>query len=146
MYPNCCEIDIFINKKHAKKTWTVMRGKRSFYKLFFFFLFLGGYFMKGETNQLERDFQMNLIKDIKSMFKGCIVMKNDSSYIQGIPDLLILFKDKWCSLECKKSSHASKRPNQEYYVNMMNDMSFSRFIFPENKESVLEELKNFFGG
>ena len=102
--------------------------------------------MKGETNKLERDFQKNLIKDIKSMFKGCIVMKNDSSYIQGIPDLLILFKDKWGSLECKKSSNASKRPNQEYYVNMMNDMSFSRFIFPENKESVLEELKNFFGG
>ena len=123
-----------------------MRGKRSFYKLLFFFLFLGGYFMKGEMSKLERDFQKNLIKDIKSMFKGCIVMKNDSSYIQGIPDLLILFKDKWCSLECKKSSSASKRPNQEYYVNMMNDMSFSRFIFPENKESVLEELKNFFGG
>ena len=102
--------------------------------------------MKGETNKLERDFQKNLIKDIKSMFKGCIVMKNDSSYIQGIPDLLILFKDKWGSLECKKSSNASKRPNQEYYVNMMNDMSFSRFIFPENKESVLKELKNFFGG
>ena len=102
--------------------------------------------MKGETNKLERDFQKNLIKDIKSMFKGCIVMKNDPSYIQGIPDLLILFKYKWCSLECKKSSNASKRPNQEYYVNMMNGMSFSRFIFPENKESVLEELKNFFGG
>ena len=102
--------------------------------------------MKGESNKLERDFQKNLIKDLKSMFKGCIVMKNDSSYIQGIPDLLILFKDKWCSLECKKSSSESKRPNQEYYVNMMNDMSFSRFIFPENKESVLEELKNFFGG
>lgn len=102
--------------------------------------------MKGESNKLERDFQKNLIKDLKSMFKGCIVMKNDASYIQGIPDLLILFKDKWCSLECKKSRSASKRPNQEYYVNMMNDMSFSRFIFPENKESVLEELKNFFGG
>ena len=102
--------------------------------------------MKGESNKLERDFQKNLIKDLKSMFKGCIVMKNDSSYIQGIPDLLILFKDKWCSLECKKSSSASKLPNKEYYVNRMNDMSFSRFIFPENKESVLEELKNFFGG
>lgn len=102
--------------------------------------------MKGKTNKLERDFQKNLIKDIKSMFKGCIVMKNDSSYIQGIPDLMILFKDKWASLEVKKSSNAIKQPNQEYYVDTMNDMSFSRFIFPENKESVLEELKNFFGG
>lgn len=102
--------------------------------------------MKGESNKLERDFQKNLIKDLKSMFKGCIVMKNDSSYIQGIPDLMILFKDKWASLEVKKSATASKRPNQEYYVDMMNSMSFSRFIFPENRDSVLTELKEFFGG
>ena len=47
--------------------------------------------------KLERDFQGQLIKDIKQMFPGCIVMKNDSSYIQGIPDLLILYKDKWAS-------------------------------------------------
>lgn len=102
--------------------------------------------MKGESVKLERDFQKNLIKDLKSMFKGCIVMKNDSSYIQGIPDLMILFNDKWASLEVKKSAKASKRPNQEYYVDMMNDMSFSRFIFPENRDSVLTELKEFFGG
>ena len=102
--------------------------------------------MKGESVKLERDFQKNLIKDLKSMFKGCIVMKNDSSYIQGIPDLTILFKDKWASLEVKKSAKASKRPNQEYYVDTMNDMSFSRLIFPENKDSVLTELKEFFGG
>lgn len=102
--------------------------------------------MKGESAKLERDFQKDLIKDLKSMFKGCIVMKNDSSYIQGIPDLMILFKDKWASLEVKKSAKASKRPNQEYYVDTMNDMSFSRFIFPENRDSVLTELKEFFGG
>ena len=102
--------------------------------------------MKGENVKLERDFQKNLIKDLKSMFKGCIVMKNDLSYIQGIPDLMILFHDKWASLEVKKSATASKRPNQEYYVDTMNDMSFSRFIFPENRDSVLTELKEFFGG
>ena len=102
--------------------------------------------MKGESVKLERDFQKNLIKDLKSMFKGCIVMKNDSSYIQGIPDLMIMFKDKWASLEVKKSATASKRPNQKYYVDTMNDMSFSRFIFPENRDSVLTELKEFFGG
>ena len=102
--------------------------------------------MKGESVKLERDFQKNLIKDLKSMFKGCIVMKNDSSYIQGIPDLMILFKDKWASIEVKKSATASKRPNQKYYVDTMNGMSFSRFIFPENRDSAFTELKEFFGG
>lgn len=89
---------------------------------------------------LESKFQTSLIKEIKNLFPGCIVMKNDSSYIQGIPDLLVLYKNKWASLECKKYANASKRPNQEFYVNRMNEMSFSRFICPENKEEVLNDL------
>lgn len=93
---------------------------------------------------LENKFQANLIKELKKLFPGCIVMKNDSSYIQGIPDLLILFQDKWASLEVKKNASASKRPNQEYYVGMMDTMSFSRFICPENKDEILNELANKF--
>lgn len=89
---------------------------------------------------LENRFQAKLIKELKEIFPGCIVMKNDSSYIQGIPDLLILYKDKWASLECKKSADESKRPNQDHYVDKMNKMSFSSFIYPENKEEVLDEL------
>lgn len=93
---------------------------------------------------LENKFQANLIKKLKKLFPGCIVMKNDSSYIQGIPDLLVLHKDKWASLEVKKSANASKRPNQEYYVGLMNEMSFSRFISPENEEEVLRDLQTTF--
>lgn len=91
---------------------------------------------------LESKFQSNLIKEIKDKLPGCIVMKNDSSYIQGIPDLLILHKDKWASLEVKKSANAKHQPNQDYYVEKMNEMSFSRFIYPENKEDTLNELFN----
>ena len=89
---------------------------------------------------LENKFQANLIKELKEMFPGCIVMKNDASYIQGIPDLLILHNDKWAALEAKRSMNAKKQPNQDYYVGRMNEMSFSRFICPENKEEVLNEL------
>lgn len=89
---------------------------------------------------LENKFQAKLIKKLKEIFPGCIVMKSDSGYIQGIPDLLILFGGKWASLECKKSANASKRPNQEYYVKRMNEMSFSRFICPENMKEVLDDL------
>lgn len=96
------------------------------------------------ANKLEREFQADLIKELKLIFPGCIVMKNDSSYIQGVPDLLILYNDKWATLENKKSAKAHKQPNQEYYVGLMNQMSFSRFIFPENKDVVLNELESFF--
>jgi len=92
----------------------------------------------------ESKFQADLKKKLKAMFPGCIVIKLDSGDIQGIPDLLILYKDKWATLENKRSSTASKRPNQEYYVNKMNEMSFSRFIFPENEEEVLNELQQTF--
>ncbi len=91
---------------------------------------------------LENKFQANLIKEIKNRIPGCIVMKNDSSYIQGIPDLLVLHNDKWAALECKKNSRATKRPNQEYYVNKMDDMSFARFVCPENREEILNDLQS----
>lgn len=96
------------------------------------------------SGKLERDFQSNLIKELKELFEGCIVTKLDSGHIQGIPDLLILYKNKWATLECKKSATAKRRPNQEYYVGLMNKMSFSRFICPENKEAVLNELQRAF--
>lgn len=72
---------------------------------------------------LENKFQANLIKELKERFPGCIVMKNDPTYIQGIPDLLVLHKDKWASLECKKSAGAKKQPNQEYYVDRIRFMA-----------------------
>jgi len=88
----------------------------------------------------ESQFQHDLIKEIKERLPGSYVLKNDAGYLQGVPDLLVLFEDKWATLECKRDSKASHRPNQDYHVRNMNAMSFSRFIFPENKEEVLDEM------
>lgn len=93
---------------------------------------------------LENKFQSDLIKEIKELFPGCIVLKNDPNYIQGIPDLLILHNEKWASLECKKSYKEKTRPNQDYYIDKMNGMSFSRIVYPENKEEVLDGLQSAF--
>lgn len=90
---------------------------------------------------LENKFQSKLIKKLKKEYPDSIIMKTDPNYIQGLPDLLVLYKDRWASLECKKSEDAKKRPNQEYYVGAMNAMSFSSFICPENEEEVLNELR-----
>ena len=92
----------------------------------------------------ERDFQANLVKELKELFTDCIVTKLNAGHTQGIPDLLVLYKNKWATLECKKSAGAKKQPNQEYYVGLMDKMSFSRFICPENKEEVLYELQQTF--
>lgn len=92
----------------------------------------------------EGDFQSKLIKELQENFEGCIIMKNDANYIQGIPDLLILYKEKWAALECKKSKSSKHQPNQDYYVGIMNDMSFASFIYPENKKEVLNELQRSF--
>lgn len=94
------------------------------------------------SSKLESGFQDKLRDELKELFPGCMIFKMDQ--IQGIPDLLILYKNMWATLENKKSIKATKRPNQDYYVDLMNGMSFSRFIYPENKEQVLEELKKFF--
>lgn len=90
----------------------------------------------------ESDFQKDVINELHERLPGSIVMKTDPRYIQGLPDLLVLFNDRWASLECKRSSTANKQPNQDTYVNKMNDMSISRFIYPENKEEVLDEIQS----
>lgn len=93
---------------------------------------------------IESEFQSRLKAKLHSMFDPCFVLKLDCNDIQGIPDLLILKDNKWAILECKRSKNASHRPNQDYYVNLLNSMSFSRFIFPENEEEVLNELQQTF--
>ena len=90
----------------------------------------------------ESKFQSDLIKDLKKEYPGCIILKNDPNYIQGFPDLTILYNDKWATLECKKSRNATHQPNQDTYVEKLSEMSFSAFIFPENKEEVLNELQH----
>jgi hypothetical protein len=94
--------------------------------------------------KLERDFQRDLINEISNRFPGTVVLKNDPGYLQGFPDLTILFPNgKWAELECNKNSKAHKQPNQEEYIETLNVMGFARFIFPENKEEVLNELQWF---
>lgn len=95
-------------------------------------------------SKLERDFQAGLIKELQEMFPGCLVLKNDPEYLQGVPDLTILYRDHWALLECKKSANAKKRPNQDYYVSMADEMSYARFVYPENKEEVLRDLQQTF--
>lgn len=92
----------------------------------------------------ENRFKTKLIGELEEMFEGCMVFHLDPSECQGIPDLIVLFNDKWAVLEGKKHARASARPNQEYYVQLMDDMSFGRFIYPENKDEVLDELYLYF--
>lgn len=88
----------------------------------------------------EGKFQNELITDIKRLLPGCIVMKNDPDYIQGIPDLTVLYKKRWACLEVKRTNVSPHRPNQDYYVQLMNSMSFAAFVYPENKDEVLSAL------
>lgn len=90
----------------------------------------------------ENAFQAELIREIKKLLPGCMVLKNDPEYIQGIPDLTIFYNNRWATLEVKREIKASHRPNQDYYVKKMNEMSFSRFISPENKKEILDELQS----
>ena len=89
---------------------------------------------------LERTFQSRLIRRIKKDLPGCVVLKNDPNYIQGFPDLLILNGDRWAALEVKKDAKAKHQPNQDFYINKLNEMTFARFIYPENERMVRNEL------
>jgi Holliday junction resolvase len=94
---------------------------------------------------VESEFQRKLVARIIHMFPGCEVIKQDASKTQGVPDLLILWRNKWAMLEVKRSAKAAVRPNQQYYVDFFNGMSFAAFIYPENEEEVLSALQHAFG-
>ena len=92
----------------------------------------------------ESQFQKTLKDELHKRFPGCTVLKSDPNNIQGIPDLIVLFGKFWALLEVKRSKTAAKRPNQEYYVNKFGQQGFSSFIYPENKDEVLEALNEYF--
>lgn len=94
---------------------------------------------------VESRFQAGLIRELENLYPGCIILKNDPNYRQGIPDLLMLWGDRWAAFECKAAMNSSCQPNQLYYVDLMCDMSFAAFICPENKEGVLRDLQRAFG-
>lgn len=94
---------------------------------------------------LESVYQSQLIKELTRRFPGCVILKNDSDYLQGIPDLLVLYRRKWAMLEVKPRANARQQPNQDYYIELFDDMSFGAFIYPENEEEVLYDLQQAFG-
>lgn len=92
----------------------------------------------------ESQFQAKLKNELEELFPGCIILKNDANYLQGFPDLTILYNNNWAVLECKKSLHEPYQPNQDYYLELLDHMSFASMICPENKEAVLYELQQAF--
>jgi len=94
--------------------------------------------------QLEKNFQSKLIKELREIFPESVILKNDPNYLQGFPDILILHNNKWAALETKRKTNSFRQPNQNYYIERLNDMSFACFICPENKEQVLYELQQSF--
>ncbi len=90
---------------------------------------------------LERDYQAKLIRKLKLLFPGCIILKNDPEYFQGIPDLSIFYNDCWAMLEVKRDEKATHRPNQDFWINYINQMSYAAYIYPENEEAVIDDLQ-----
>lgn len=92
----------------------------------------------------ESAFQSHLIKKIKQLYPDCLILKNDPTYKQGVPDLIILVNNKWAMLEVKKNGNANHQPNQDYWVGKLSKMSYAAFIYPENEEQIFSELKEVF--
>jgi hypothetical protein len=101
-------------------------------------------YIKGDVYVTERQYQAKLIKKLECRFPGCFILKMDPDYQQGILDLIILHNDRWGTLEVKASANANVQPNQKFYVEKLNTMSFAAFIYPENEEEVLNALQQAF--
>lgn len=97
---------------------------------------------------LESVYQRKLILELDRRFPGCVVLKNDTDFRQGMPDLLLLWRDRWAMLEVKPRRPMSSddfEPNQEWYLAKFDEMSFGACIYPENEMEVLDDLQQAFG-
>jgi hypothetical protein len=92
----------------------------------------------------ENKYQSDLIKKLKKMFPGCVILRNDPQYQQGMLDLTILWNDHWGSLEVKANSTSDLQPNQQHYLDRLGEMSFAAIIYPEIEEEVLSALQKAF--
>lgn len=92
----------------------------------------------------ENQYQAKLIRKLERKFPGCVILKNDAGYQQGILDLTLLWGPRWASLEVKASEDAGIQPNQEFFVRKLDEMSFAAFIYPENETEVLSALQQAF--
>ena len=88
----------------------------------------------------KNGFHSDVRKRLKKEFPECEVHKLDPTEIQGSPDLVLLCPITWATLEVKGNKKANIQPNQEFYVNKHNKMSFSNFINPENENEVFDKL------
>jgi hypothetical protein len=88
----------------------------------------------------EGPYKTGLRHRIEALLPGCVIVKLDSADLQGIPDMLILYLERWAVLEVKISPTARVQPNQEYWIGLLGAMSFSAFINPENESEVLDAL------
>lgn len=92
----------------------------------------------------ENRYQAEFIKKLKRALPGCEVLKNDPQYQQGMLDWTVLCDDFWAMLEIKASRTARKQPNQDYFVQKFDGMSFAAFVYPENEEEVLIAIQEAF--
>ena len=93
----------------------------------------------------ESKYQRDLVNKLRDLFPGCEILRNDPRQLQGVPDLSVFYKDRWAMLEVKAEEDADEQPNQRYYVERFNNMSFAAFIHPSNETEVLRDLQHAFG-
>lgn len=91
----------------------------------------------------ENKFQSDLISELETLYPNAIIMKGNR--IQGLPDLIMLEGNRWIALEVKRSANEIHQPNQDYWVEVMHDMSYAAFIFPENHDEILSDITKFLG-
>lgn len=89
----------------------------------------------------ESEFKKRLMREIERQYPGAVILKNDANARQGIPDHIILFGPRWAMFEAKAYQYSHRQPNQQYYIDVLNQMSFASFVYPQNKEWFLNELQ-----
>lgn len=94
----------------------------------------------------EAKLQSKLVAELRGL--GARVIKQDPSIgrQKGIPDLLVLKSGWWGLIECKAHKNSPRRQGQTEWISWADSQSYGRFVYAENYDEVLAELKEILRG
>lgn len=94
--------------------------------------------------KLESTFEKEFCKALRQTLGERYTYTFKLTAAKGIPDRLILYKDKYALLEFKQYKNAKKQPGQETWVGHFDNLAYAAIVYPENAEKVMQDILNYF--
>jgi hypothetical protein len=89
----------------------------------------------------EADLQSKFLSSLRKLGYKCFKQQMNATTRAGTPDAFIFKEGFWGWIEFKQHKNSKARPGQKENVEWAKENSWGSFVYAENKDEVLKELK-----